>query len=245
MVSRSRTNGSAANVLAVLESERRPPSAAERASTYLRDVIFDGVIRPGDRVDQNEVAAALDISRQPVREAASARGRRTARGAAPTRCPSGPLMPRPVRGHFELYDLPRPAAPKVARSADLLTVERLLLAVTSAAPMSTRSMRLREFYRTMNVAAGNLRLRYALRSMSRFVPGNFYARYPDAIALSRRGTRRILRAIEQHRPDQAAEATLELWRAGGELVVDDLVARGVLAAPASGRRTRRADESDA
>ena len=44
-------------------------SAASRASAHLRSLIFDGDLPPGDRADQDAVAATLGISRQPVREA--------------------------------------------------------------------------------------------------------------------------------------------------------------------------------
>jgi len=52
----------------VLPDDRGAP-AAERASVHLRWLLFEGRIRPGDRIDQDEIAASLGISRQPVREA--------------------------------------------------------------------------------------------------------------------------------------------------------------------------------
>src|SRR5205807_8640573 len=44
-------------------------STAEQAARYIRRLIFDGDLRPRDRVPQDDVASALGISRIPVREA--------------------------------------------------------------------------------------------------------------------------------------------------------------------------------
>ncbi|HLT70291.1 MAG TPA: GntR family transcriptional regulator, partial [Acidimicrobiales bacterium] len=47
----------------------RPPSGAEVAALHVRRMIFEGRLRPGDRVPQDAVAAELGISRIPLREA--------------------------------------------------------------------------------------------------------------------------------------------------------------------------------
>ena len=49
------------------EFERR--SSGDQAALYIRRLIFDGQLRPGGRVPQDEVAKSLGISRIPVREA--------------------------------------------------------------------------------------------------------------------------------------------------------------------------------
>lgn len=215
------------------EGDACEPSAALRASAYLRNLMFDGSIRPGDRVDQNEIAAALRVSRQPVREAVL---ELAADGLLDVRPQHGvfvgPFNVDTVRDHFELYGVLRGyAAAKVAKSVDPETLSRLQ-ALHRVATNESRVVALdaatAEFFRTINVAAHNLRLRVALRSMSRFVPGNFYERYPEAIALSHRGSKQILHAIEQGDPDKATAACSNLWRAGGEIVVADLTSRGVL-----------------
>src|SRR5262249_55944886 len=53
----------------------RPPanvmrlSRGDEAAQYIRSLIFDGDLQPGDRVPQDEVAKVLGVSRIPVREA--------------------------------------------------------------------------------------------------------------------------------------------------------------------------------
>jgi DNA-binding GntR family transcriptional regulator len=217
-------------------------SAAQRASVHLREQIFGGSLRAGDRVDQKEVAAALHISRQPVREAVL---ELAADGLLVVRPQHGvfvgPFDAETVRGHFELYGFLRGyAAAKVARRREPAVLEQLhelQSVIDRSSDPEAIDVAARHFYRTINIAAGNLRLRATLRSMSRFVPGNFYERYPEAITLSRRGGPRILRAIERGDADAASSACIDLWRSGGELVVVDLTARGVLDAAGSTPRT--------
>ncbi|MGI5461184.1 GntR family transcriptional regulator [Streptomyces sp. CA-249302] len=43
--------------------------SSERVVAYLRDAILGGELKPGDRIRQEDVAAKLDTSRVPVREA--------------------------------------------------------------------------------------------------------------------------------------------------------------------------------
>src|SRR5215472_18022247 len=45
------------------------PSSGEQVRLYVRRLIFDGVLKPGQRVPQDEIAHTLGISRIPVREA--------------------------------------------------------------------------------------------------------------------------------------------------------------------------------
>ncbi len=44
-------------------------SSGDEAARFIRRAIFDGTLRPGARVPQDQVAEALGISRIPVREA--------------------------------------------------------------------------------------------------------------------------------------------------------------------------------
>src|SRR5690606_39573785 len=81
-------------------------SSGEQAASYIRRLIFDGVLRPGARVPQDDIAADLGISRIPVREALIALERQgwvtieRHRGAFVTA-----LDPPAVRDHSELYGL--------------------------------------------------------------------------------------------------------------------------------------------
>ena len=54
-----------------------------------------------------------------------------------------------------------------------------------------------------------------MRSLSGIVPGNFFATVPESIDVSKRGTRRIIAAIEAGDGERAAAACAEMMRAHG------------------------------
>ena len=47
----------------------RRGSLADEVAVYIRHLVLTGVLRPGERVDQEAVSEALDVSRSPIREA--------------------------------------------------------------------------------------------------------------------------------------------------------------------------------
>ena len=57
--------------MAAAPARNIPPrlTSGEQAALYIRRLVFDGDLKPGDRVPQDVVAAALGMSRIPVREA--------------------------------------------------------------------------------------------------------------------------------------------------------------------------------
>src|ERR1700681_724882 len=81
-------------------------SSGEQAALYIRRLIFDGELRPGARVPQEEIAQTLGISRIPIREALIALEREgwvtieMHRGAFITA-----INVQAVRDHYELYGL--------------------------------------------------------------------------------------------------------------------------------------------
>src|SRR5436190_3544057 len=81
-------------------------SSGDEAALLIRRMIFDGELRPGERVPQDDVAAMLGISRIPVREALIALEREgwvtieMHRGAF-----VNALDRQAVRDHYELFGL--------------------------------------------------------------------------------------------------------------------------------------------
>src|SRR3954467_10878345 len=92
--------------------ELRPPdptsrmSRGEEAARYIRGLIFDGDLKPGTRVPQDDIARGLGVSRIPVREALIALEREgwvtieMNRGAF-----VNALDARSVRDNYELFGL--------------------------------------------------------------------------------------------------------------------------------------------
>lgn len=52
-----------------MATRRSSTSKSEEIASYLRERILSGELRPGDRILQEEVAAILGVSRQPIRSA--------------------------------------------------------------------------------------------------------------------------------------------------------------------------------
>src|SRR3954464_14937235 len=81
-------------------------SSGDEAALLIRRMIFDGELRPHDRVPQDDTAAVLGISRIPVREALIALEREGWVTIAPHRGAFVSELDEPaVRDHFELYGL--------------------------------------------------------------------------------------------------------------------------------------------
>src|SRR5947209_10509671 len=81
-------------------------SSGEQAALYIRQLIFNGVLRPGQRVPQDDIATALGVSRIPLREALIALEREgwvtieIHRGAF-----VNAVSPETINDHFDLVGL--------------------------------------------------------------------------------------------------------------------------------------------
>ena len=81
-------------------------SSGEQVRLYVRRLIFDGVLKQGQRVPQDAIAQALGVSRIPVREALIALEREGWTTIIPHRGAFVNALDEPsVRDHYELYGL--------------------------------------------------------------------------------------------------------------------------------------------
>ncbi|WP_103935933.1 GntR family transcriptional regulator [Thermomonospora echinospora] len=212
-------------------------SSGEQAALYIRRLIFEGQLRQGDRVPQDEIARALGVSRIPVREALLSLERegwvtiRPHRGAF-----IGALDETSVRDHYTLYGLVFGFAARRAterRTPELVTRLTELCEALGGVDDPAAVARLnREFDRVILETAGSPRLRAVLRAMVGIVPGNFFALVPGAIEAVREGARAILRAVRDGDPAGAARAYARMLQRQGDLVAELFTARGLFAAPA-------------
>jgi len=220
----------------------RPPdelvrrSSGEQAALYIRRLIFDGLLEPGARVPQDEVAQALGISRIPVREALIALERegwvtiRMHRGAFVTQ-----LDEQAVRDHYALYGLVFGFAVERAverAGPDFATQLRRLSKDLDQADGFDEVFRLSVAFNALVVdTAGSGRLRVVLRAMPGLVPGNFFELVPGSVASEKRGFAAIVRAVARHDGPKAAAEYAKTMQAQGELVVRVLAERGLLDPP--------------
>ncbi len=211
-------------------------SSGEQAALYIRRLIFDGELRPGTRVPQDEVAQALGISRIPVREALIALEREgwvtivMHRGAFVTA-----LDEQAVRDHYELYGLVYGFAIEraVLRSgAELGPALKAIQQQLQQAddPVEVGRLTL-QFHAQVIDAAQSARIRVVLRSMSALIPGNFFELVPGAIDSEKRGFAAIVRAVVKGDGERAALEYARTMQAQGDLVVQVLEGRGLLDPP--------------
>ncbi|MBA9005450.1 GntR family transcriptional regulator [Thermomonospora cellulosilytica] len=212
-------------------------SSGEQAALYIRRLIFEGRLRQGDRVPQDEIARVLGVSRIPVREALLSLERegwvtiRPHRGAF-----IGALDEAAVRDHYQLYGLVFGFAARRAterRTPELVDrLGRICDALDREDDPAGIARLNREFDRLILETASSPRLRAVLRAMVGIVPGNFFALVPGAIEAEREGGRAIWTAIRDGDPDAAAGAYTRMLRRQGDLVAALFAARGLFAPPA-------------
>jgi DNA-binding GntR family transcriptional regulator len=208
-------------------------SSGDDAAFLIRRMIFEGDLRPGARVPQDDVAAMLGISRIPVREALIALEREgwvtieLHRGAF-----VNSLDARAVRDHYELFGLVYGLAARraVERSGEeLLDKLQGLTRELDHATDAARFGRLASaFHAAVVEAAASPRIKVVLRSMSAFVPGEFFELVPGAMAAERRGLGSLVRAVRRGDADGAAGEYLRTMRRIGEKVVSVFRERGLL-----------------
>src|SRR5258707_915798 len=150
--------------------------SGEQAAVYIRKLIFEGYLKPGDRVHQDDVAKALGISRIPVREALVALEQQgwvtleQNRGAFVTS-----LDEQGVRDHYELYGLIYAFAAKKAieRSESALGEKLTQLAAdfsVATEPREAQNIAI-GFHWAVIEAARSPRVEVVLRGLSAMVPG--------------------------------------------------------------------------
>jgi len=207
-------------------------SSGEQAAVHIRRLIFDGELRPGDRVPQDEIAHTLGISRIPVREALIALERE---GWVTIEMHRGAFISaidaQAVRDHYELYGLVYGFAARRALARDdpelierLNAIEQRLVPTDDPEEMGRLSV---EFLAAVVDAAHSPRIKVVLRAMSALVPGDFFSEVPGAMDVQRRGLPAVLRAMRRGDGDRAAAEYLRLMRRMGDKVVQRFKERGL------------------
>lgn len=220
---------------ALLPPADSPRSTAEKVANYIRTLIFTGHLQHGERIRQDELAEALNVSRIPVREALIALDR------------EGWLTSKPHRGsfvngfhsdgiedHYELLGMLFGLAAR--RATEHATPEQIegLIAQQHALRATDDPDEFRresdQLIRQMFRIADSPRLSAVRRVMTGIVPGNFFAEVPGTIADQKRTTARIVKAIAARDADKAADEWIKLMRRHGRHVIDLLRERNLLKA---------------
>jgi DNA-binding GntR family transcriptional regulator len=212
-------------------------SSGEQVRQFVRRRIFDGVLKPGQRVPQDAIAQTLGVSRIPVREALIALEREGWVTIYPHRGAFvNAIDESGVRDHYELFGLFYGFAVRRATERQGATLAKALApvqkriagAVDDVDEMFDATM---AFHRTVVAAADSPRLRSLLRQTTGIVPGNFFELVPGSGKIEKQGTAAILRAVKRLDGDDAADAYAVMMRKQGDLVVNLFRAKGIFEQP--------------
>ncbi len=207
-------------------------SSGEEAALYIHRLIFEGEIRPGERVPQDEIAQVLGISRIPLREALIALEREgwvtleMHRGAF-----VNALDEEAVRDHYALFGLIYGFAVKRAMAKSGKEFVGRLAAIGQQLQVeddpAVAGALVFDFHSTVVDAARSPRLKVVLRAMSSLVPGDFFMVVPSALELELRSLSTIVRALKRGDADKAATEYERMMQSVGDEVVGLLEQRGL------------------
>jgi DNA-binding GntR family transcriptional regulator len=202
--------------------------------SHVVNLVLTGKLRSGDRVDRNEIAQELGLSRVPIQEAVV---QLEHDGILSTQYHRGAYVERfdesVVREHHELYGLLNGvASARAAADADSTIVGELdaLLDVMRGSKESRAfqeaAMRMR---RIINDAYAGPRLHAVIRASQAFIPRTFWSAYLNSHDEMLPFYEAEVAAIGRHDPDTARAACVERSEVMARVMLTELVRRGVLA----------------
>lgn len=201
-----------------------PPNLNQLAAAHVRQEIFSGKLKPGQKIDQDGIAALLGVSKLPVREALISLenegiveniARRGSFVAALTRVD--------ILDHYQLIALASGLAARRAAEnlteADLDRLSEVLDEFERTESPDRQDELNAAFHRIINIAGGSLRLRSALRLLTQTMPAHFYE-FAVGWNESARDEHRDVLARLRERDGAAAERTMvQHITSGGQYAV--------------------------
>jgi DNA-binding GntR family transcriptional regulator len=206
----------------------------DQVVAFILNQVLTGKLRTGDRVDRNEIARELGISRVPIQEAIV---QLEHDGVLSTRYHRGAFVERfdedSILEHHELHGVlngmasARAAAnptPRILGQLD--TVMRTLRSAKEARLFQQAA---REYRRTINDQYAGPRLHAAIRASQSLIPRAFLLSSPSIVGEMLPFYEDETAAIRHRDPDGARAACSGCAELMAEVMVTELVRRGVLA----------------
>jgi DNA-binding GntR family transcriptional regulator len=200
--------------------------------SHVVNLVLTGKLRSGDRVDRNEIAHELGLSRVPIQEAVV---QLEHDGILSTQYHRGAYVERfdesVVREHHELYGLLNGiASARAAADANPKVIDQLD-ALIDVMRSSKESRAFQEtalrFRRIINDEYTGPRLHAAIRASQTFIPRAFWGAYAHDEMLPFYEAE--LAAIHRRDPGTARAACAERSEVMARIMLTELIRRGVLA----------------
>lgn len=210
-----------------------PRSTAEKVANYVRTLIFNGHLKNGERIRQDELADALNVSRIPIREAIIALDREGWVTSEPHRGSFVNGFHRDgIEDHYELlgtlFGLAARRATQHATPEDIDRLSAQQRSVRAAEDPDELRHETDKLIEQMFTIADSPQLSAMRRVVTGIVQGNIFEVVPGTIPDQKRATARIVKAIAAHDADKAADEWLKLVRRQGQHVVELLEERNLL-----------------
>lgn len=199
---------------------------------HITDQLLTGKLRTGDRVDRNEIAKALGLSRIPVQEAII---QLEHDGILSTRYHKGAFIerfdPDTVLEHHQVYGMLSGMASERAAtfpsSRILGRLNELIDVLRSSTDSKVFEETVWEYRRTINHEYAGPRLQAAIRAFQSFIPRAFWTSYSDNQAMMLPFYEQEHAAIRRRDPATARAACQGRSNTMAGIVINELVARGV------------------
>ncbi len=201
--------------------------------THVVNMVLTGKLRSGDRLDRNEIAEELGLSRVPVQEAVV---QLEHDGILSTRYHRGAYVERfdesAVREHHELYGLLTGlAAGRAAVAADPTVIAELegeVAQMRSRREPKQFDAHARRFRATVNGEYAGPRLQAAIDSSQTFIPNSFWQTYAQHRVELLPFYETELAAIRDRNVEGARAACVQRSEIMARILLAELVRRGVL-----------------
>ena len=201
--------------------------------SHVVNLVLTGKLRSGDRIDRNEIAQELGLSRVPIQEAVV---QLEHDGILSTRYHRGAFVERfdeaVVRENHVLYGLlsghasARAAADRAAKILGQL--DALIDIMRSSKESRAFQETAWQFRRTINDEYAGPRLQAAIRASQTFIPREFWVAYLNNHDEMLPFYEAETTAIHHHDPDTARTACVERSEVMARIMLTELVRRGVL-----------------
>jgi len=208
----------------------RSENLREEIVRHLRSEIFAGVRRPGVKIDTDEIAASLGVSRNPVREALIALERE---GLVEWRSRLGTFVSEmseeDVRDHFEITGLIKGITTRrtVTRATDE-ELDRIGAASDTWLMSRSEAESARNFDEIRGIARRYISKRLALELERReaLFPTWLYVHTPERARETRRRQHKLMAAIRARDVEEAVNVITETYRGYGRQVIEELRHQG-------------------
>ncbi len=202
---------------------------ADEIVAHLRGQILRGELKPGQKIDQEQIAEDLDVSRSPIREALVVLGQEGLLEITPRR---GAFVARITRedviDHYELFGLIAGRVAAMAaesfddqQRAQLADIHQSFVAASEAEGSKLNN----DFHQLLNSAAPP-RTRWLLRHLERSIPAGFFERVSGWKDEAAAGHQDILDAVLARDSAGARRAMETHLHSAGVAAADSLEATG-------------------